>query len=89
MAQQVDASRISELKQVVAGALAEAESTGASQADADASLQRGLTATVRLGEIDTLEYHRDRGLAVTLYFGKAKGSASTADLSPRRCARRC
>lgn len=82
MAQQVDASRISELKQVVAGALAEARSTGASQADADASLQRGLTATVRLGEIDTLEYHRDRGLSVTLYFGKAKGSASTADLSP-------
>jgi PmbA protein len=82
MAQQVDASRISELKQVVAGALAEAQSTGASQADADASLQRGLTATVRLGEIDTLEYHRDRGLSVTLYFGKAKGSASTADLSP-------
>jgi PmbA protein len=82
MAQQVDASRISELKQVVAGALAEAQSTGASQADADASLQQGLTATVRLGEIDTLEYHRDRGLSVTLYFGKAKGSASTADLRP-------
>ncbi|HTT07098.1 MAG TPA: metalloprotease PmbA [Steroidobacteraceae bacterium] len=82
MAQQVDGSRIDELKQVIAGALAEAESTGASQADADASLQRGLTATVRLGEIDTLEYHRDRGLSVTLYFGKAKGSASTADLSP-------
>ncbi len=36
---------------------------------------------MRLGEIDTLEYHRDRGMSVTLYFGKAKGSASTADLS--------
>jgi PmbA protein len=81
MPQQVDASRIAELKQVVAGALDEAESSGASQAEADASLQRGLTATVRLGEVDTLEYQRDRGLAVTLYFGKAKGSASTADLS--------
>jgi PmbA protein len=82
MPQQVDASRIEELKQVVAGALDEAQSTGASQAEADASVQRGLTATVRLGEVDTVEYHRDRGLAVTLYFGKAKGSASTADLSP-------
>jgi len=82
MAQQVDATRIGELKEVVAGALAEAQATGASQADADASLQRGLTATVRLGEIDTLEYHRDRGLSVTLYFGKSKGSASTADLAP-------
>ncbi|MGH8205956.1 MAG: metalloprotease PmbA [Steroidobacteraceae bacterium] len=82
MPQQVDVSRISELKEVVSGALAEAQASGASQADADASLQRGLTVTVRLGEVETIEYHRDRGLAVTLYFGKAKGSASTADLSP-------
>jgi PmbA protein len=82
MPQQVDITRISELKEVVAGALAEAQTTGASQADADASVQQGLTATVRLGEIDTLEYHRDRGLSVTLYFGKSKGSASTADLRP-------
>jgi len=82
MPQQVDASRISELKEVVSGALAEAQAAGASQADADASLQRGLTVTVRLGEVETIEYHRDRGLAVTVYFGKAKGSASTADLRP-------
>ena len=46
------------------------------------SLQRGLTVTVRLGEVDTIEYHRDRGLSVTVYFGKSKGSASTADLRP-------
>ena len=78
----VDASRISELKNVVASALAEAESTGASQAEADVSLQRGLTVTVRLGEVDTIEYHRDRGLSVTVYFGQSKGSASTADLRP-------
>ena len=44
MSQQVDASRISELKEVVAAALAEARAAGASQAEADASLQRGLTA---------------------------------------------
>src|SRR6185312_13830662 len=44
-------------------------------------LQRGLTATVRLGEVDTVEYQRDRGLGLTVYFGKRKGSASTADLS--------
>ncbi|HEY5019559.1 MAG TPA: metalloprotease PmbA [Steroidobacteraceae bacterium] len=82
MSQQVDASRISELKEVVADALAGARASGASHAEADASLQRGLTATVRLGEVDTIEYHRDRGLSLTAYFGKAKGSASTADLRP-------
>jgi PmbA protein len=79
---QVDASRLGELKQVVESALAEAKASGASQAEADVSLQRGLTVTVRLGEVDTIEYHRDRGLSVTVYFGKAKGSASTADLRP-------
>jgi PmbA protein len=80
MSQQVDASRISELKDTVAAALEQARAAGLSHAEADASLQRGLTVTVRLGEVDTIEYHRDRGLAVTVYVGKAKGSASTADL---------
>ena len=54
---------------------------GASQCEADARLSRGLSVTVRLGEVDTVEYQRDRGLGVTVYFGKRKGSASTADLS--------
>jgi PmbA protein len=82
MSQQVDASRISELKQVIADALELARASGASDAEAAASLQRGLSVTVRLGEVDTIEYHRDRGLSLTVYFGKAKGSASTADLRP-------
>jgi PmbA protein len=82
MSQQVDASRISELKQVIAEALELARASGASDAEAAASLQRGLSVTVRLGEVDTIEYHRDRGLSLTVYFGKAKGSASTADLRP-------
>ena len=80
MAQEVDATRIPELQQVVSSALALAQAAGASAADADASVQKGLTVTVRLGEVDTIEYHRDRGMAVTVYFGHRKGSASTADL---------
>ncbi|HUK02908.1 MAG TPA: metalloprotease PmbA [Steroidobacteraceae bacterium] len=62
-------------------ALEEARRQGASQCEADTSLQRGLTATVRLGEVDTVEYQRDRGLGVTVYIDHRKGSASTADLS--------
>jgi PmbA protein len=80
MQQEVDASRIPELSETVQLALREAQRRGASQCEADASLQRGLTATVRLGEVDTIEYQRDRGLGVTVYFGRRKGSASTADL---------
>ncbi len=37
--------------------------------------------SARLGEVETVEYQRDRGMGVTVYFGTRKGSASTADLS--------
>ena len=82
MSQRVDATRIPELQEVVSSALAQARAAGASTADADASVQQGLTVTVRMGEVDTIEHHRDRGMAVTVYFGYRKGSASTADLRP-------
>ncbi|HET9861826.1 MAG TPA: metalloprotease PmbA [Steroidobacteraceae bacterium] len=81
--QEVDGTRIPELKNIVADALAHARQLGATQAEADVSLQKGLTTTVRLGEVETVEYQRDRGMGVTVYFGKRKGSASTADLSAR------
>jgi PmbA protein len=70
-----------QLTDLVSLAREEARRLGASQSEADASVSRGLSASVRLGEVDTVEYQRDRGLAVTVYFGKRKGSASTADLS--------
>ncbi|MFM7434173.1 MAG: metalloprotease PmbA [Gammaproteobacteria bacterium] len=80
MSQQVDPSRIPELEIVVMQALETAKKSGASQAEADASLSKGLSVTVRLGEVETVEYQRDRGLGITVYFGTRKGSASTADL---------
>src|SRR5476651_1443115 len=79
----VDESRIPELKEVVSLALSEAEQAGATQCEVDASLNQGLSTSVRLGEVDTVEYQRDRGLGITVYFGKKKGSASTADLAPQ------
>jgi PmbA protein len=81
--QSVDGSRIPELKNIVSDALARARALGATQSEADVSLQKGLTTTVRLGEVETVEYQRDRGMGITVYFGKRKGSASTADLSAR------
>jgi PmbA protein len=84
--QEVDASRIPELEHIVSEALKLAKGLGATQAEADVSLQKGLTTTVRLGEVETVEYQRDRGMGITVYFGKRKGSASTADLSPKAVA---
>ncbi len=70
------------LKETVAQALAEARRLGASAAEAGINLSRGLAVTVRLGEVETVEHTRDKGLAVTLYFGQRSGSASTTDLTP-------
>jgi len=38
---------------------------------------------VRLGEVETLEHMRDRGISVTVFLGKRKGSASCADLTEK------
>jgi len=69
-----------ELGALVELALEEARTLGASQAEAAVSMDVGLSVSVRLGEVETIEYQRDRGMAVTVYFGTRKGSASTADL---------
>ncbi len=78
-----DEKGMSQLQDVVRFALEEAARLGATQAAGDASINQGLGVTARLGEVETVEYQRDRGLGVTVYFGYRKGSASTADLSMR------
>jgi PmbA protein len=75
-----------DLRALVESALADARSAGATQADVGVSVDTGLSVTVRLGEVETLEYQRDRGLGITVYVGKKKGSATTGDLSPRAIA---
>jgi PmbA protein len=72
---------VAELSGVATLALDEARRLGASECEADVSVSQGLSVSVRLREVDTVEYQRDRGLGVTVYFGKRKGAASTADLS--------
>lgn len=72
-------ARLSELATDV---LARCKARGATQAEVDLNEDAGLSAGVRLGEVETLEYTRDRGLSVTVYFGQRKASASTADLDP-------
>jgi PmbA protein len=60
-----------------------ARGKGASEADVAASIDLGLSVGVRLGEVETVERTRDRGVSVTVYFGRRKGSANTADLDPK------
>ncbi|RRN56580.1 metalloprotease PmbA [Pseudoxanthomonas sp. SGNA-20] len=72
--------RLDRLAEISQRLLARARALGASQAEVSCSEERGLNVSVRMGEVETVESSNDRGIAVTVYFGKRKGSASTADL---------
>ena len=69
------------LKDVAAQAVALARRHGADQAEVGVSYEEGLSVTVRMGELESVERQRDRGLAITVYRDKRKGSASTTDFS--------
>ena len=69
------------LRTLVDDLLKEATSQGASAAEAGLSVESGLSVTVRMGEVETIEHNRDKGLGITVYFGNKKGSASTSDFS--------
>src|SRR6266849_4610277 len=62
-------------------ALAAARAKGAGDAEVEVSAAVGQSVTVRRGEVETVEYNRDKGLSVTVYFGRRRGNASTSDLS--------
>jgi len=74
-------NEINRLQVVVQQVLDEARQQGASAAEAALNVDNGLSVSARLGEVETLEYHCDQGLGVTVYFGQKKGSASTNDMS--------
>lgn len=82
MAQAFDASSQQALLTARAEeALALAKRLGADAAEVGASVDQGIGISVRLGEVETVELSRDQGIAVTLYVGQRKGSASSSDAS--------
>ncbi|AVL70171.1 metalloprotease PmbA [Oligella urethralis] len=76
----------SDFELIVQKALAKAKELGASDASAGVSESAGLVVGVRQGQVETIERTRDRSLGVTVYRGKARGSASTSDLSDKALA---
>ena len=80
-------TRIAELSALAADLIQRARARGADQAELVLNESRGLNVGVRMGDVETVEYTRDRGLSLTVYFaagdgGRRKASASSADLSP-------
>ena len=72
--------RLQQLSGIAEQLLSRARAAGASQAEVSCNEDAGLAVNVRMGAVETVEATRDRGVSVTVYFGKRKGSASTADL---------
>ena len=70
------------MAEVARRSLEVARHRGASDAEVEVSAAVGQSVTVRRGEVETVEYNRDKGLGITVYFGQRRGNASTSDLSP-------
>ena len=70
------------MAEVARRSLEVAKERGASDAEVEVSAAVGQSVTVRRGEVETVEYNRDKGLGITVYFGRRRGNASTSDLSP-------
>ena len=70
-----------ELIRIIDSVLTQAKTMGATSAEADIGAGSGLSANVRKGIIDKLEYERDKGLGITVYINGQKGNASSSDFS--------
>lgn len=71
---------IDKTEQIVTDILQTVKKKGATQAEVSYSQGSGLAVSVRNGDVDTIENSNDNSLVLTIYNGKAKGSASTAIL---------
>ena len=72
-----------QLRDIAATALDYAKTRGATSAETEVSEGFGQTVTVRCGEVETIEYNRDKGVGVTVYVGQQRGHASSSDFSPQ------
>lgn len=79
-------AELDRLAAIAEDVIARCKGRGADQVEVGVSVDAGLAVNVRLGEVETVEHTRDRGLSLTVYAGQRKGSASTADLDERSIA---
>ena len=70
--------QLAALSQIV---IEHAMKSGATAADTEISEGVGQNVSVRKGEIETIEYNKDKGAGVTVYIGRRRGHASTSDLT--------
>ncbi|HSD59914.1 MAG TPA: metalloprotease PmbA [Burkholderiales bacterium] len=71
------------LQELARDILGQALARGATACESEVSDGFGQGVTVRRGEVETIEYNRDKGLGVTVYVGRQRGHASTSDFSAK------
>ncbi len=70
-----------ELQSMLLDILKRAKKIGASDAVVGINLDSGFSVDVRMGEVETIAFSEDSSVGITVYIGKAKGSASSSDTS--------
>lgn len=70
-----------DMNQLANKILKQATECGATGADVGISKETGFAISVRMGEVETIEHHQDKGISLTVYVGKKTGNASTSDFS--------
>jgi PmbA protein len=58
-----------------------ARKAGATAAEVEVSEGFGQSVNVRKGEVETIEFNKDKGIGVTVYLGQRRGHASSSDFS--------
>ena len=69
------------LLDTASSALGHARHLGASMAEVSISHGQGLSASVRKGEVETIEHNRDKSMGITVYYGHRSGHVSCSDFS--------
>jgi len=72
-----------DLSQLARDVLQHAATIGASSCEVDVVEDFGQSVSVRQGDVETIEYSKDKSVGVTVYLGQQRGHASTTDFSPR------
>lgn len=73
---------ISKLEGIANAILKEAKRLGATEAEMSMAANKGFSISVHGGDVETVEYHQDKIVDITVYFDKRMGSASLSDLRP-------
>ena len=82
MTTSLDQSKINiSMQSAMSQAIDYVQARGADQVEMMAKIDKGFSVTARLGDVETVEHHNQRSIGVTVYCGKAKGSARTNDVS--------